>query len=64
MHEAARAAALDALEQLLQRVLAAQEAISDVAAAEVRVSKLTVLSCPIGVKPKADSLSIELNVVR
>ena len=44
MHEAARAAALDALEQLRQRVLAAQEAISDVAAAEVRVSTLTVLA--------------------
>lgn len=44
MHEAARAAALDALEQLRQRVLAAEEAISDVAAAEVRVSTLTVLA--------------------
>ena len=41
MHEAARAAALDALEQLRQRVLAAEVA-GDVAAAEVRVSTLTV----------------------
>ena len=44
MHEAARAAALDALEQLRQRVLAAEDAISDVAAAEVRVATLIVLA--------------------
>lgn len=41
---AARAAALDALEQLRQRVLLAEEAISDVAAAEVRVATLMVLA--------------------
>lgn len=43
-HEAARAAALDALELLRQRVLAAEEAISDVAAAEVRVATLMELA--------------------
>jgi cobalt-zinc-cadmium efflux system outer membrane protein len=44
MSEAARAAALDALEQLRQRVLSAEEAISDIAAAEVRVATLTELA--------------------
>jgi cobalt-zinc-cadmium efflux system outer membrane protein len=44
MHEAARSAALDALEQLRLKVLTAEEAISDVAAAEVRVSMLIDLS--------------------
>jgi cobalt-zinc-cadmium efflux system outer membrane protein len=42
--EAARAAALDALEQLRQRVLTVEETISDLAAAEVRVSTLEELA--------------------
>lgn len=41
---AARAAALDALEQLRQRVLSVEEALSDLAAAEVRVATLTDLA--------------------
>ncbi|MBL9038968.1 MAG: TolC family protein [Archangium sp.] len=42
--DAARAASLDALEQLRQRTLALEDTIGDIAAAEVRVATLTELA--------------------